>query len=106
MDMPIQDIMAEGIYSNATIETLLFNKCVFEDGIGITIKKIISKRGEKINESMWLKGLRGDVDEVSTFKGISSITLKECGINDSFISHVIHALSFDQYVRVYNLQVL
>lgn len=57
------DKIAEGIYCNASIESLYFNNCKFRAEFSLIFKKIISTRGQKLNEVIWLKGLRNDDDD-------------------------------------------
>lgn len=84
--------------SNLNIIDLSNNNLNVESGC--TVGAIISEQGQKKNEIIWLKGLRGERPEEGFYKkGLCEIILAGNNLGDQGSQNLIKNLKFDNWLR-------
>jgi len=98
--------MEKSISGIKSIEIMEISGISLKSKFAIHIRNIIHSKGERLNQSIWLSGLRTDKKSaISLSNNIYFICLKSCSINDDFINLLYPSLSYNQFLRVYLFRV-
>ena len=93
--------LADSLCVNDSVETLeLCNDFLNEDASS-GIKGLINTHAKRRSELFWISELRGSKRRHNmTVKGLLHLNLSDNELDDKFITNIIPALQFDQFLRV------
>lgn len=95
--------LMDSIACHSSIESLDLSYNALTDFHGKHLIHIITKQSNKRNESIWMKGLRGNNVDNKEITGLTQINLSNNRLSDTFIRSASHYIQIDEYLRVVNL---